>query len=182
MGGRFGERVSSAAGIATVIRSARADDAARLAAAERQIARVPGRLASLPTEIGEASFRAKIEELATLQRGTFAVVEVGGVVVGHGSLDPLRLATTAHVVMLSMAIHEGFQGRGLGRMLLDHLCEWATAHRAVEKIELHVRSSNPIAIALYQRCGFQEEGRKRRRVKYREGYVDDVMMGKWVGT
>jgi RimJ/RimL family protein N-acetyltransferase len=37
-----------------------------------------------------------------------------------------------------------------------------------------VYASNPVAIALYERCGFQHEGR-RRRARLLDGVAEDVI-------
>lgn len=163
------------------IRRARPDDAPALAAAERAIAAVPGRLASRPDEIDDDAVRATIAGLED-RGGIYLVAEEEGAVVGHAFLEPLPLAATAHVVRLTIAVHEGRQGRGVGRALMDALLGWARATARVEKVELQVRASNARAIALYRSLGFVEEGRKTRRLKLGPGdYVDDVYMALWVG-
>jgi ribosomal protein S18 acetylase RimI-like enzyme len=164
------------------IRPARSEDATLLAAAEREIAKVPGRLASLPAELHDQDFKDTIDALSASERGIYAVIERDGVVAGHALLEPLKLAATAHVVSLTIAIHEGFQGVGLGRRLMEHLIEWARKSPKVEKIELRVRCSNTPAISLYEKLGFVEEGRMVMRIKTSEGqYLDDIIMGLWVG-
>jgi ribosomal protein S18 acetylase RimI-like enzyme len=168
--------------IDTHIRDARIEDAAMLAEAQRVIARTPGRLASVPSELKDELFRERILRLSGSECGKFIVIETGGEVAGHALLDPLKLAVTAHVVDLTIAVHPGFQGRGLGKQLLSHLIEWARANPKVERMELRVRSVNTIAIALYKKLGFVEEGRMRRRLKLGpDSYVDDLVMGLWVG-
>lgn len=163
------------------IRRARPEDAVELAAAERAIARVPGRLASRPDEIGDDALRATILEMER-RGGVFFVAEEAGALVGHAFLEPLSLAATSHVVRLTIAVHEGHQGRGVGRTLMLELLAWARESPHVEKIELQVRSSNERAIALYRSLGFLEEGRKTRRLKIAPGeYLDDVYMALWVG-
>lgn len=165
------------------IRQARTEDAALLAAAERLIARVPGRLASRPDEILDDAMRRKIVELVGNERGAFLVAERDGTMVGHAHLEPLALAVTAHVVRLTIAVHEGHQGRGVGRALMEALLAWARSNAGVEKVELQVRASNERALALYRSLGFVEEGRKTRRLKLGDGeYVDDVYMALWVGA
>lgn len=165
------------------IRKARSDDAPLLAAAEREIARVPGRLASQPDEIRDDAVRSKVVELENHERGVFVVAELEGVVVGHAFLEPLTLAATAHVVRLTIAVHDGHHGRGIGRALMNELLAWARSNPRIEKVELQVRSSNEPAIALYRTLGFVEEGRKTRRLKLGPGaYVDDVYMALWVGA
>lgn len=158
------------------LRAATEADAAVIAAAEREIARVPGRLASRPEEItdgGIAHVIAGVEK--------FVVAERDGVIVGHAFLEPLQLAVTAHVVRLTIAVHPGFERQGIGRALMAELVAWARASTEIEKMELQVRASNDAAIALYAAFGFVEEGRKTRRIKLGEGqYVDDVYMALWV--
>jgi RimJ/RimL family protein N-acetyltransferase len=83
-------------------------------------------------------------------------------------------AGTAHIGRLGMGILPEFRGRGLGTRLLE-----ATVARARElrlgKIELSVYASNAPAIALYRKCGFVDEGR-RRRGRLVDGVYDDVVL------
>lgn len=164
------------------IRDARVDDAEILAEAQRVIARVPGRLAFTPSELKDEVFRERIVRLGNSECGKFIVMIVDGKIVGHALLEPFKLAVTSHVVDLTIAVHEGNQGKGYGKRLLSHLIDWATSNQKVEKIELRVRSSNTNAIALYKKMGFVEEGRMVRRLKIGpDCYLDDVSMALWVG-
>ena len=159
------------------IRAARVEDAPLLAAAERAIAATPGLLVSLPAELTDERFAQKIAALDGADNGRYLVAETAGELVGHGLLDPLPLAAVRHVVHLTLAVHPGWQGRGVGRALLASLIDWARAAPAVEKIELHVRASNAAAQALYRKLGFAEIGRWQRKVRIAPGqYVDDVAM------
>jgi ribosomal protein S18 acetylase RimI-like enzyme len=164
------------------IRNARPEDAPLLAAAERAIASVPGRLASRPDEIVDDGVRQTILGLAEGDRGVYLVAEREGTVAGHAFLESLSLAATSHVVRLTIAVHEGHQRQGVGRALMNELLRWARANPRVEKVELQVRASNDGAIALYRSLGFVEEGRKTKRLKIgADEYLDDVYMALWVG-
>jgi putative acetyltransferase len=130
----------------------------------------------------DEDFRDRIVRLANDPRGKFIVALAGEEIVGQALLDPLSLAVTSHVVVLTIAIHEGHQGRGLGKLLLTHLIEWAKSNPAIERIELRVRSANKSAIGLYEKMGFVEEGRMVKRIKIAPGrYLDDIVMALWVG-
>jgi ribosomal protein S18 acetylase RimI-like enzyme len=140
-------------------------------------------LASRPEEIHDDELRRTIVALNEQGGGMFFVAEEAGVIVGHGLLEAYKLAVTAHVVALTLVVHEGHQGRGVGRSLMNALIEWARASSRVEKIELRVRSSNERALALYRALGFVEEGRFKHRIKLGpQTYLDDVSMGLWVGA
>lgn len=159
------------------IRSARIADAEALVAAERAFAATAGFLVSRPDELQLAAFRTKIAALASGEDGRYVVAERADVVVGHAVLEAMGLAALAHVARLTIVVHPGHQGRGIGRALLGELIAWAQAAPHIEKIELLVRASNQRAIALYRHMGFVEEGRFVRRIKVDGGrYIDDIAM------
>jgi ribosomal protein S18 acetylase RimI-like enzyme len=165
------------------IRKAKPEDATLLAEAEREIAKIPGRLASRPEELKDENIQEKIIALSQNDSGICLVIEKDGSITGHAFLEPHKLANTAHVVFLTIAIHEGHQGMGLGKMLMQKLIEWARSQPKIEKFELQVRSSNTRAIMLYKSLGFIEEGRKTKRLKYGPNdYLDDIYMALWVGN
>lgn len=164
------------------IRPATPEDSSILAAAEREIARTPGRLASAPHELNDQNFREKIIALSHLDNAQYVVMESADKIVGHAIVEPHKLDSTAHVVFLTIAIHEGHQGKGFGKTLMNHLITWAKSHPKIEKFELQVRSSNTPAIKLYESLGFAIEGRKLKRLKLGpDHYVDDLYMAMWVG-
>lgn len=168
-------------GVSFTIRQARVTDAPVLAAAERAIAATPGALASRPHELRDDNFAAKIAELAAADNGRYLVAATDDELIGHAIFDPLRLDATRHVVHLTLAVHPGWQRQGVGAALLAELLAWARAAPAVEKAEIHVRSANTAAQALYRKLGFVEEGRLRRRIKVGPGqYLDDVLLGLWL--
>lgn len=74
----------------------------------------------------------------------------------------------------TIAVAQRSQGRGLGRELLDALLEEA-ARRGCTQVFLEVLHSNEPAIALYERSGFERQG--RRRDYYGPG-ADAVVMRK----
>lgn len=140
------------------IRKAVPEDAPVLAEAEREIAKIPGRLVSKPEELRDDNYKEKINLLSQCDSGICVVVEENGIILEHAFLEPHKLAVTAHVVVLKIAIHEGNQGKGLGKMLMQHLIAWA-------------------------KLGFVEEGRKTKRLKYGPSeYLDDIYMALWVGS
>ena len=157
------------------IRPARVEDAPTLCAAEVETSRTPGRLVGHPEEFKVESFASKIAELR--DRGLYIVAEKDGHAVGHAVLEPMPLKRISHVFRLTIVVHPGFEGKGIGKALMSDLTNWSAANPKVGKIELLVRAGNAAAIALYRKCGFVEEGRFKNRIRLEDGsFIDDVSM------
>ncbi len=157
------------------VRIAEHRDARGIAAAESETAATPGMLVGLPGEIPLAAYEEKIRILS--RRGRYIVAENEGVLAGHAFLDPMEMTANAHVFRLTVVVHPGHRGRGVGRMLLHDLQTWAASDLRVQKVELLVRATNERAVRLYRDLGFVEEGRFQRRVRLPDGsYIDDIAM------
>lgn len=168
---------------AFTIRDATLEEAVLLAEAQREIAKIPGRLASRPSELEDAEFLKLIAHLTNSPTGKCIVIVSGGMVVGHAYLEPLELEVISHIVHLTIAVHEGHQAKGFGKALLTFLIDWARANPKIEKIVLHVRSSNKQAISLYEKLGFVVEGVSAKAIKLGPNqYLDNVAMALWVGN
>lgn len=149
--------------------------------AEQTTSQTPGLLVSHPEELSEQSFREKILWLS--KAGMYAVAEIDGTPVGHALLEPGPLRAMAHVFSLTIVVHPGNIGRGIGTVLMEFLLAWAGDHREMEKIELRVREGNLTALRLYTHFGFVEEGRFSKRIKLPDGaYLADIAMAKFLTT
>ena len=105
------------------------------------------------------------------------VAELGGRVVGIAGLHVKR-GRERHCGWLGMSIHDQFQGRGLGRRLLEALLDVADNHLGLTRVELEVLADNTRAIHLYERCGFEHEGRRRQAIRRHGACVDALVMGR----
>ena len=147
-----------------------------LCAAEREISRTPGLLVSQPDELLPEAFASLIAAL-TDGSGCYLVAEDEGRIVGHAFLKPMDLRAICHVFRLTIVVHAGYSGRGIGTVIMSALADWARRAPAVQKVELTVRSTNDGARRLYEKFGFVEEGRFRNRIRLTDGsYIDDVTM------
>jgi RimJ/RimL family protein N-acetyltransferase len=108
------------------------------------------------------------------------VSEVDGKLVGQADVHPGRPPKESHVGTLGIAIREGYRNLGLGRALMERCLEWMR-DRQFKKACLQVFSTNAQAIALYKKLGFQIEGVRPRQYRIRGEWVDDVLMGMWLG-
>lgn len=159
------------------IRKATIKDAHAIVTAEKVIAETPGYFCTQPNELSEHNIVNTIRLLSEPGKGIYLVAECNGTIIGHAFLEALYLKLLCHVAQLSIGIHRGWQEKGIGTTLMEHLIAWAQHSTTIEKIELNVRASNSRAIALYKKMGFVEEGRLKNRIKVSNShYIDDILM------
>jgi RimJ/RimL family protein N-acetyltransferase len=116
--------------------------------------------------------RRLAEDLQRDDVGRF-VADAGGELVGELGL----LLAPYGVADLGMLVAEGWRRRGVGSALLRAGIDWAR-QAGTHKVALQVWPHNRAAIALYQRFGFQHEGRLRRHYRRRSGELwDAIVMG-----
>jgi putative acetyltransferase len=84
-----------------------------------------------------------------------------------------------HIATIGMGVREGFRGTGIGSALMDACIKQARG-LGIEKLELEVFSGNTVAIALYRKKGFEQEGLIRRKRKFRGQYDDVLSMGLFI--
>jgi ribosomal-protein-alanine N-acetyltransferase len=104
------------------------------------------------------------------------VLEQQGVIIGYGIMSVA--VGEAHI--LNIAIAPGNQSQGLGRGLLMHLLQTGRGHGA-ETAFLEVRSSNRIALRLYESSGFHQVGLRRGYYPANKGREDAVIMARDLG-
>lgn len=107
------------------------------------------------------------------------VASVDGEIVGHAGLH--RSGTSprrAHVMMLGIGVHKGWQGKGVGRALMQAIVDLADNWLPAARIELTVFTDNEVAIALYRKFGFEIEGTHKAYALRGGRYADTHSMAR----
>ncbi len=81
--------------------------------------------------------------------------------------------------ILHLAVHKGFQQRGVAKKLLHYFIE-ECGKRSIASVFLEVRESNLNAIKLYASFGFQEIGIRRNYYPTSEGFENGLDMAMYV--
>lgn len=131
-------------------------------------------------QIPEMPVASRLEFLQRIEPRDCKLVAVAGAeIVGSASLHSVGLSLRrTHVRSLGIAIAPEWQGRGIGRRLLERLLDWADNWGAVLRIELHVHADNERAMALYRSLGFVEEGRHKGYSLTGGRYIDSLSMAR----
>ncbi|MFH1473186.1 MAG: GNAT family N-acetyltransferase [bacterium] len=81
--------------------------------------------------------------------------------------------------LVSAAVDGVERGKGVGTRLFNEIESYALS-RGTRRIEFDVFASNVDALRLYERLGYEVEGRKRRVVESQNGYDDIIFMAKFL--
>ncbi len=157
------------------IRPATPADGDGIVALHRAVAAIPGGLARRPEEV-----TPDYADYALANDVCLVAVEPDGFVCGEIHASRENLAIFAHVLGgLTVAVHPQRQGRGIGSKLFEALIAWArSAQPEILRIELETGAGNLGAMRLYERLGFQHEGRQVARGRLPDGrFEDDILMG-----
>jgi putative acetyltransferase len=160
------------------IRRARVEDAAAMARLMGDPAVYPG-LMQMP-HASEEVHRARLADaLAPGKPDVLLVAELGGEVVGSCGLHPAGPSPRRrHAMMLGISVRSDAQGKGVGRALMQALCDYADRWIGLLRLELDVFADNERAIALYRRFGFEIEGLHRGYALRDGAYADSYSMAR----
>ena len=160
----------SAAGV--TVRPAREEDIDAMVDLLAAVAE-EGRWIATEAPVDRQRRRQGFAETMEADDAVLLVADAGGRLVGELSLWLARYG----VADLGMLVAAGWRQRGVGSALLRAGIDRARQAGA-HKIALQVWPHNRAAIALYERFGFQHEGRLRRHYRRRSGELwDAIVMG-----
>jgi RimJ/RimL family protein N-acetyltransferase len=103
----------------------------------------------------------------------------GAEVVGWCDVFPHENPRHAHRGSLGMGCLPAYRGRGIGARLLEATLAHA-GRFGLEKVELHVYTSNTAALRLYEKFGFEREGLLRSYRKLDGVTFDCLVMARFL--
>ncbi len=103
-------------------------------------------------------------------------VDASDVVIGQASLSAFRSRPAYNTtVESSVYVHPDHVGAGVGRQLLDRLCELA-ADFGYHTMIARITGNNAASIALHERCGFELVGVEREIGRKHQRWLDVMEM------
>ncbi|GAB6988280.1 GNAT family N-acetyltransferase [Paenibacillus pini] len=119
-----------------------------------------------------------IESMEKKPGSIILMAEVQGEVVGLLDFNNGHKRRMVHTGEFGMSVRYDHRGRGIGKVLLRSLIDWATENPLIEKVNLDVFATNDRAISLYQSMGFIQESFRKNHIKLGDGeYIDLIGMG-----
>ncbi len=133
---------------------------------------------------GEGEFDKTIEEeenfidnISKQNNALFIIAEIEGKIVGNLNFSGGTRSRLAHTGEFGVSILKEYWEQGIGTELIKYLIEWSKASGVIRKIDLRVRSDNDLAIHVYKKLGFKEEGVITRNLQINNSFYDTICMG-----
>jgi RimJ/RimL family protein N-acetyltransferase len=163
------------------IRQAQPDDAGQLIAHVRRLIQEPG--IQIPLHPDEFTLtteqqRQMLSEALHSKSSVFLVADVDGQVIGEINCKRGARRAFDHAVTLGMSVCAKWRNKGVGSELMKEAVAWAKSSGAVARVELFVYANNAAAIHLYEKFGFEVEGRRRQAVRQDGRFIDDLVMAR----
>ena len=128
----------------------------------------------------EELWQARLAETSAPGKADLLLVaERDSVVAGTAGLHPAGPALRRrHAMHLGISVAREAQGQGVGKALMQAMCDYADRWAQVLRIELTVFTDNARAISLYTRFGFEREGTLRAYALRDGRYADAYTMAR----
>lgn len=161
------------------IRRAQRSDYMALSALLHQLDRETPYLDFTPGERSPETFELQRRIIADTSgnAGAIFLALSMGRAIGFLQAQICPLQRLRHTLTIEIGIRRQFIGHGVGKRLFAAVEQWARDRQA-HRLELTVAADNDRAIALYQRCGFAIEGRRRDVLLHDGAFMDEYVMGK----
>ena len=104
--------------------------------------------------------------------------EGGEIIAGTAGITVYGNPRMRHSAGIGIMVHREYQGKGIGKALMQALLDIADNWLMLVRVELTVFVDNERAIALYEKMGFVKEGVKRMAAIRNGAYVDELIMAR----
>lgn len=158
-----------------IIRPSTPDDAPGMAALRRM-------RGVFETTLGLPSSRVADSEAFLDNMGDedhhFVAEAEDGTIIGAVGLMVRANPRTRHVGSVGIFVHTDWQNKGVGTALLETVLDLADNWLMLVRVELEVFANNERARHVYEKLGFELEGRRRMAVIQNGVYVDELMLSR----
>ncbi|MFD0898622.1 GNAT family N-acetyltransferase [Loigolactobacillus binensis] len=146
------------------IRAAKPADAKPLLTLMRQLSQETPFLLTDETDLTSSvtAEGAQLTALAHSPNNLLLVAVLDGELLGMARVAASAAPEIQHIGEVGVALLQEFWGYGLGTALIEEVQAWAQANSVIRRLELTVQQRNQRAYQLYQKLGFQVEGKTAR--------------------
>ncbi len=120
--------------------------------------------------------RAYLADSRSSENSLFLIAEVDGRIVAGADCHGGKKPRLRHFGEIGISVAQASWGMGIASDLMRQIIGWAEG-AGLRKLNLHVRTDNTRALALYEKLGFRHEGRVTRGIRNEGSFHDVLIMG-----
>ena len=121
--------------------------------------------------------RVSIKETKESPNNIMILALDGEDIVGIGTISSTSKIKARHNGELGIVVENAHQGQGIGSEIIRRLIEWSRGNKITTRIQLDTRCDNDRAVKLYEKFGFEIEGRLKNTTLLNGTYYDLYVMG-----
>jgi len=166
-----------------IIRHAQQSDAPMINAYLRQVADETTFLSFDSSEWTKSDEEeaSSIQDYIDTENMVYYIAMIDDAIVAHINASGSHKKRLCHNVVFGLSVVEMHWHKGIATILINELIGWSRSNPIVKKISLMVSDQNKRAIRLYEKFGFEHEGRLRNDNYVNGAYYDGLCMGMWLG-
>ena len=119
----------------------------------------------------------QFDEVIDSPRSIILVAEESGLLIGFISLETSGWKSLSGTTILMVGVLSSHQGKGVSSMLFECSESWAS-NNDIHRIELTVFANNTLAISLYKKRGYLQEGIRKESSQRDNYFYDEIYMAK----
>lgn len=101
----------------------------------------------------------------------------GDEIAGIGTINSSNKIKSRHQGELGIVVAKKYQAKGIGTTIMNKLIDFCRSNGITTRIQLDTRCDNEVAVKLYERLGFEIEGRLPNTTLLNGVYYDLYVMG-----
>jgi ribosomal protein S18 acetylase RimI-like enzyme len=120
---------------------------------------------------------SQFDEVMDCSRSIILVAEESDLLIGFISLETSGWKSLSGTTILMVGVLSSHQGKGVSSMLFECSEGWAF-NNDIHRIELTVFAINTLAISLYEKRGYIQEGIRKESSQLDNFFYDEIYMAK----
>ncbi|MCT1726951.1 MULTISPECIES: GNAT family N-acetyltransferase [Lysinibacillus] len=112
-----------------------------------------------------------------LKNRTILLCVLNGIFAGYAVIHGYKQSKARHVASIRLAVKEEYQQKGIGSALMKAVESWSKQHD-ISRLELSVMEHNNVALHLFTKLGFHQEGIRKNAIKLNDTYINEYNLSK----
>ena len=112
-----------------------------------------------------------------LKNRTILLCIVEGAFAGYAIIHGYKHSKVKHAASVHLAVKAEYQRQGIGQTLMEEVENWSK-EREITRLKLSVMTHNNHAVQLFEKMGYQHEGKRNHSVMINNSFFDEYIMSK----